>query len=265
MPRRIALVPLLACVSFSLWIGFAARALAAPVALPSGVTVDVDPAGPLAGTWAAEWNTDGARESWAGVNTSASVSGGVLSGVTSTTDGRVERTVNASGPELDFGFNDFLEFRLQVPAGYAGVVQIFYGTTLTTGFAATRQIDIPASLIPKDGAFHTYRLNLGLEVYWRGTLRDLRIDPVDGAGTSGMSFALDYVRVGDEPAAPVYQPRVSAECPAAGGATPGGVPTGPGQTVYSLESKRFRILWNDAVAANGSWTATMARSTLRNA
>lgn len=256
---------MLACAALGLFVGVAARALAAPVALPSGVTVDVDPATTFTGTWAAEWTTDGALESWAGVNAGVTVSGGILSGATTTTDGRVERTVIASGPDLDLGFNDFLELRLQVPANYAGVIQIFYGTTLTTGFAATRQIDIPASLIPKDGSFHTYRLNLGLEVYWRGTLRDLRIDPVDGAGTSGMSFALDYVRVGDEPGAPVYQPRVSTECPAAGGLTPGGAPTGPNQAVSSLESKRFRLLWNDAVAANGSWTATMARATLRNA
>ncbi len=263
MPRRTALVSLLVCASLSLWIG--ARALAAPVALASGVTVEVDPATPLTGLWTSEWATDGALESWAGVNASTTVSGGLLSGVTATTDGRVERTSIASGPDLDLGFNDFLELRLQVPAGYAGVVQIYYGTTLTAGFAATRQIDIPASLIPKDGAFHTYRLNLGLEVYWRGTLRDLRIDPVDGAGTSGMSFALDYVRVGDEPSAPVYQPRYTTECPAAGGVTPGGTAFGPGQTVYSLESKRFRILWNDAIIAHASWTSTMARNTLRNA
>ena len=261
MRARPTLLPLFAAFLLPLVPG----AAAAVTRLASGVTVEVDPANAFTGAWVAEWNTAGDLEAWTAVNATAAVSGGLLSGAATAADARVQRTNFASGPDLDLGFNDFLELRLQVPAAYDGVIQIFYGTTLTAGFSATREIDIPAPVIPRDGAFHTYRLNLGLEVFWRGTLRDLRIDPVEGPATAGLAFALDYIRVGDEPGAAVYQPRVSTECPAAGGLTPAGTAFGPGQSVYSAESKRFRLLWNDSVAATSSWTATMAHNTLRNA
>jgi hypothetical protein len=226
------------------------------------VVVSVDPAGTFTGSWAVEWNTNDNFEGWSPVNATAVVTNGVLEGTATTTDPRLQLAGFAGGPDLNLGFNDFLELRIQVPASYTN----FYGTTLTTGFnTSTRVITIPAALIPNDGAFHTYRLDLGLEVYWRATLRDLRIDAVDGADATGMTFAIDYLRIGDAPGAAVYQPRYTTECPAAGGSTPGQAFIGPGQTVSSMESKHFRFLWNAAVTSNGSWTATMAQGTLRNA
>ena len=51
----------------------------------------------------------------------------------------------------------------------------------------------------------------------------------------------------------------------AGGVTPAAAQFGGGQTVYSLESKHFRFLWNDTVAAQSAWRTTMAYNTLRNA
>ena len=243
-----------------------------------GQQITVDPATPMTGAWGVEWNTSGNAEGWVGTNATVAVANGSLSGTATTTDSRVSISNFASGPDLDLGFNDFIELRVQVPAAYTGNIQIFYGTTsyavgtagggatnaTTTGFSASRVITIPSSSIPKDGAFHTYRIDAGLEPAWRATLRDLRIDAVDGAGTSGMAFAIDYVRIGDEPNAVVYQPRYTMECPAAGGTTPAGASLGPNQATYSMESKHFRFLWNDAVAANASWTANMAHGTLRN-
>jgi hypothetical protein len=246
--NRLFLFPALACV-------------AQAVDLP----ISVDPAGTFTGTFAVEWNTTGNFESWSAVNATATVSGGSFNGTATTTDSRVQRTAIASGPDLDLGYNDFIELRVQVPASYTGAIQIFYGTTMTTGFASDRVITIPAATVPDDGAFHTYRIDAGLEPYWRSTLRELRVDAVDGTGSAGMNFAIDYVRIGDAPGATVYQPRHTTECPAAGGTTPAGALLGPGQTVQSMESKHFRFLWNSGVAANGPWTATMARNTLRNA
>ena len=78
------------------------------------------------------------------------------------------------------------------------------------------------------------------------SLRDLRIDPVGGPDTIGMSTAIDYIRIGDEPGAPVYQTIITQQMPAAGGTTPS-VTHGTGQMVYAMESKRFRLVWNDAV------------------
>lgn len=79
-----------------------------------------------------------------------------------------------------------------------------------------------------------------------------------------MAFAIDYLRVGDEPNAIVYQTLTTSEMPAAGGTTPSGVPRGPNETVFSMESKHFRFLWNNTATSNPSWTANMPRGTLRN-
>jgi Family of unknown function (DUF6055)/Concanavalin A-like lectin/glucanases superfamily len=240
--------------------------------------ITVDPATAMTANWSAEWNTAGNLESWTATGATATVSGGVLTGTTSSTDSRVQRSNFTGGPDLDLGYNDFIELKIRVPASYAGFIQIYYGTTsytvatstggtttaATTGFATTRVFTIPAAIIPKDGAFHTYRIAAGLEPAWRATLRDLRIDPVDGSGSSGLPYAIDYIRIGDEPGATVYQPRYTSECPAAGGSTPSAAQFGPGQAVLSMESKHFRFLWNSAVAAHASWTADMAHGTLRN-
>ena len=151
-------------------LAFCARALALPVV--------VDPSGAaFVGTWSVEWNADANFESWTRTQVAgAAVSGGVLSGTTSGTDPQVVRSNFAGGPDLDLGFNDYLETRLQVPANFAGDIQIYYGTTGATGFSAARIITIPNATIPHDGAFHTYRIDVGPEPWWRGTLRALRIE-----------------------------------------------------------------------------------------
>ena len=239
--------------------------LALSILLPlsaSALPIVVDPATPLSGTFAVEWNTNGNFESWTTSQvTSATVSGGILSGTTNGTDPLVSRSNFGSGPDLDLGFNDYLELRMQVPASYADNIEIYYGTTSTTGFSGARIITIPNATIPKDGALHTYRIDVGPEPWWRATLRDLRVDP---GNLSGVAFAIDYLRVGDEPAPTVYQPRFTTKCPAAAGATPGDAYFGPGQTVSSLESKHFRFLWNTGVTGQSGWTASTARGTLRN-
>ncbi|MES2924635.1 MAG: DUF6055 domain-containing protein [Verrucomicrobiota bacterium] len=224
--------------------------------------VTVDQARPMTGGFAKEWNIAGNPEGCTLSQATGTVSGGILRGTPTGTDPAVVLSDFPSGPDLDLGWNDFLELRIAVPRSYAGPIQISYGTTLTSGFAASRVFTIPASVIPRDGKFHTYRLDLGLEVFWRGMLRDLRIDPVDGA--SGTAFAIDYFRIGDEPEPVVYKMRETVQCPAPDGKTPPGAEFGAGQKVLSLESKRFRILWNAGVEKHGGWNANIPRGTLRN-
>ena len=158
----------------------------------------VDPADRLAGAAVlGEWATDGNVDGWVGTSvTGMSAAGGVLAGddTSSTADASVSRTSIAGGPDMDLGFNDYLQLRIKLPASYAGDVKIEYGTTVNTGFAATRQSVLPAASVVKDGAFHTYRLDMGLEVFWRDTLRDVRIRPL--VASTG-HFEIDYVEVGD--------------------------------------------------------------------
>ena len=219
-------------------------ALLLPLAANS-LPIEVNPTTPLTGTYAVEWNTNGSLESWttSGV-TSPAVSGGVLSGTTNNTDPQIIRSNFPSGPNLDLGFNDYLELRIQVPANYTDDIQIYYGTTATTGFNAARILTIPNTKILKNGAFNTYRIDVGPEPWWRATLRDLRIDP---GSQTGLTFAIDYLRVGDLPG-DVYLPN-TADQPV---------------TTYELSSKHFRFIWNATRAAQGV-NDTTARGALRNA
>jgi autotransporter-associated beta strand protein len=214
----------------------------APSLLAVNLPIVVDPSTPLTGTYAVEWNTDGNLDSWttSQVN-SATVSGGSFSGTTGGTSPRVIRS-NFPGPDLDLGFNDHLELRIQVQASHTGDIKISYGTTATTGFAAARVLTIPDAIIPADGAFHTYRIDVGPEPWWRANLRDLRIEP---SATSGQAFAIDYLRVGDLPG-DVY------------------LTNSEWGSDNEMSSKRFRFLWSAARAAQGV-NATTARGALRNA
>lgn len=213
----------------------------------SALPITVDPPGAVfTGTWNVEWSTAGDFESWTTSQvTGATVSGGVFSGSTSGTDPRVQRSNFSGGPDLDLGFNDFIELRMQVPASFAGDIQIYYGTTATTGFSAARVITIPNATIPKDGAFHVYRIDVGPEPWWRATLRDLRVDP---GSVSGVAFAIDSLRVGDLPG-DAYLPNT----------------TDQPVTAYELSSKHFRFIWNVNRATNSGINATIARGCLRNA
>jgi hypothetical protein len=235
----------------------------------------VDPSPPIAtgaGNFSAQWN------SWVAANATVSVSGGMLSGIATSNDPNIRLSSISNGPDLDLGWNDFIEVRLKVPVRFNGEVKIFYGTTPyrvaaadgsfvtadTGGFSPLRVITIPASKIVPDGAFHTYRMDLGLEPAWRETLTDLRIDITGGSVASGTPFAIDYLSIGDEPNEIVYQPRYTTECPAPGGKTPSGARIGAGAAVSSMESKHFRFLWNTADVAEPSWTLNMPHGTLRN-
>lgn len=227
---------------------------------PGGyITLQVDPEGPALTNYTSlgEWNTDGNFGGWATAQVSnAVVSGGVLTGTASGSDSQLTRFSMAGGPDLDLGFNDYLDIRLQVPADYSGDVLIHYGTTATPGIGGTRVLTIPAAQIPKDGAFHVYRFDLGLEVYWRSFLRDLRIDPLDSTG-AGKTFAIDYIRVGDL-TGDVYLPRYTTSNPQPGQLHELGRP------VIEMVSKHFRFLWDTNVATQNGWTANTPRGTLRN-
>lgn len=214
--------------------GFSAQAIDLPVV--------VDPITPLTGTYAVEWNATGNFENWTTSQvTSASVAGGNLTGVTSSSAPQIICS-NFAGPDLDLGFNDYLELRMQVPATHTGDIKISYGTTARTGFSTARVLVIPDALVPTDGAFHTYRIDVGPEPWWRANLRDLRIEP---SATSGQSFAIDYLRVGDLPG-DVYLANTEWN------------------SDNEMSSKHFRFIWNAARAAQGVNAAT-ARGALRNA
>lgn len=160
--------------------------------------IAVDPAERLTNAYVAgEWAVAGDFDGWTTTGaTNAVVTNGALAAWRAAGSLQLSRTAATGGPDLDFGFNDFMQVRIRLPAGYTNRVQFEFGTTVKTGFAADRQFDLPASNVVADGAWHAYRLDLGLEVWWRDTWRDLRITPLVA---TGQPVELDYVEIGDLP------------------------------------------------------------------
>ena len=210
----------------------------------------VDPVDRLAGsTVLGEWATAGNPDGWTGADvTGLTSAGGFLTGsdASATLNASISLGAIASAPDLDFGFSDYLQIRLKLPAAYTGDVRIEYGTSVNPGFAPARLFVLPAASIVKDGAFHTYRLELGLEVFWRDALRDLRITPLLAATGE---FQIDYVEIGD----------VAGTAPALNLVTnfkPGLTAT----NTLHLESKHICVWWDPA---NAAFTAIHARRVLR--
>jgi len=223
-------------------------------------TVVVDPNVALTNFWSGgEWKTDGNFDGWTTTQIGdATVAGGLLTGTASGSNPQVSLLEFDGGPDLELAFYDYLDVRLQVPAGFMGNIPIYFGTTNTPGISAARMVTINNTNIPADGAFHVYRVFFGPEVYWRGNLSDLRIDPLGGSATVGQTFTLDYVRLGDL-AGDIYYPSYdAANIPAAGANNVNGLP------VLEMSSKHFRFCWDASVAANSFWTANMPHGTLRN-
>lgn len=237
-----------------------------PATAGNGVTVTVDPSVALTNyTSLGEWNTDGVFDNWTTTQvTGATVAGGILSGTAGSTNPEVALSGIAGGPDLDLAFNDYVDVRLQVPAGFAGGIQVYFGaannyygtSNSTTGFSASRVFNITNA--PADGAFHVYRVFFGPHIYWRGNLSDVRVDPLGTTATVGQAFALDYVRVGDL-AGDIYLPSYdAANVPGPGTNDPIGYP------LMDMSSKHFRFCWDASVTSNSFWRTNMAHGTLRN-
>jgi len=161
--------------------------------------VQVDPADRLVNKTSWEWNSAGNLESWSGSSISGlTATGGAITGTGTAASPYIQR-LNFSGPDLDFGFYDYLQIRIKVPASFNDDIIFRFGTSTHDGVTSTsREFRIPSSEIVKDGDWHTYRLDLGLVVWWRDSLDDLRIYPLGNSG-NGQTFYIDYVEVGDLP------------------------------------------------------------------
>jgi carbonic anhydrase/acetyltransferase-like protein (isoleucine patch superfamily) len=201
------------------------------------------------GTSLGAWNTDGNLEGWIASSASGlGVTRGLLVGddISNRADASISLNALANGPDLDLGFNDYLQIRIKLPGGYTGDVRFEFGTSTDIGFATSRQFVLPSASIPKDGAFHTYRLDMGLEVFWRDNLRDLRVTPI--VAESG-HFEIDYIEVGD----------VAGTAPALNLDT--NFPESlSAATAARMESKHVCVWWNPA---DTSFTPTHARRALR--
>ncbi len=190
-----------------------------------------------------DWNGD-TLDGWTVNNAaSSSVAAGVLT-VTSqngtSNAAQIDLRNISSGPNLDFGYFDFLQIRLQVPANFNQDVSFSFGTSTHTGFASDRVFTIQAANLAADGAMHTYRLDLGLVIWWRDNLNDLRIQPLGTMGANETA-SIDYVEVGDIPNDVLG---LNTDLNFATGVTLA--------TAQHIESKHFAVWWDPAVNPGGT-------------
>ena len=148
-----------------------------------------------------DWNTSGNMDGWTDSGlTSVSTSGGTLSGTGTTDSPYIQLSGISPSLDLDLAYFDYLQFRLKLPAGFNDDIVLYYGTTPSPGVSTDSDLNlvIPSSEVPADGQWHTYRLDLGLIVWWRDFLSDIRLYPLGSSGNE-QTFELDYVEVGDLP------------------------------------------------------------------
>jgi len=162
--------------------------------------IEVDPPDRLMNSFVVgEWATEGNLDGWTGSSISGlTATGGAITGTGTGASPYIQR-LNLAGPDLDFGYYDYLQIRLKVPASFNDDIIFRFGTSTHDGVTSTsREFRITSSEIVTDGNYHSYRLDLGLVIWWRDSLDDLRIYPLGNSG-SGLTFYIDYVEVGDLP------------------------------------------------------------------
>jgi len=141
------------------------------------------------------------------------------------------------GPDLDLGYNNYLELVIAVRSAMHRDVKVIYVCTRAPGTTAPQIVTIPAAKVIGDGAPHTYRIDMSLEVWWRGRVQSIAVEP---------PAKLLYAKVGDgEP----QQFGLTFE-----------LPDWRGQK--SAQSKHFRIYWGKGLSE--LFTAEQAHGTLRN-
>jgi hypothetical protein len=145
-----------------------------------------------------DWNSGG-LSGWSGSGiTELAAAGDAIHGRGSAEAPYLEIT-GIKGPDLDLGYFDCLQIRMRRDAGHDGDVIFRFGISTASGNDSNeREFRIPGQRVPKDGAWHTYRIDLGLVPRYRDQLTDLRVYPL-GKGGNGASFAIDFIEIGDFP------------------------------------------------------------------
>jgi hypothetical protein len=93
------------------------------------------------------------------------------------------------GPTLmEIPAAQFTAIEVELSATGGTMVQLFWRTDGMANFTEAASCAAP---IITDGAFHTYRLPVGRNDAWRGTIRQLRLDPTDG---DRVRFAVRSIR-----------------------------------------------------------------------
>lgn len=132
--------------------------------------------------------------------------------------------------ELDLGFNDWVDAMISVPPQHRGDLLLRYQCE----DGKEQRVSIPDSVLKKDSMPHVYRIDMGAELYWRGTLKSLSVETAA------------KISVGDGEGIDYFAPEPEAEW----------------VSMKVMQSKHFRIFWGTGLSEG--FTEQAAHGTLRN-
>ena len=151
--------------------------------MPDSVEIRADRHAFDASDLSVEFNMLGDTEGWVGTNIAGQVvSGGVLTGTSSSADAIL---INS---DYDFDASRVATLRVHMRSFAPTVVQLFFATDTQPGFSGTRVATVGH---PGGGTYQTLTFNMQGVSGWNGTITDLRLDPVSGAG---IAFDIDWIR-----------------------------------------------------------------------
>ena len=137
-----------------------------------------------------EFNTTGNAEGWTAGNATITVSGGALNVTTTTTDPLLLSPDNLA---------------ITAPATYKYVqvnlknnssvttARIFFTTTADTNWTQAKSKSFIISA--NTAAFSSYIVDMSTVAGWAGTIKRIRIDPLDPAGGSGQTVNIDLIKI----------------------------------------------------------------------
>jgi hypothetical protein len=162
------------------------------IAIEASPVLVVDPAQAISNFVSlGEFNIDGDLEFWGSNNATITAAGGLL--VVNTTAPDPQFFMNGLDLDTLEGEHTVLEFRLRQPDTEA--IEFFWADG-NGGLSGTRRLAIEGAVVPGDGEFHIYQIDM--TGVFSGAVNVIRLDP--GAG-AGRTVEVDYVRLGDFTAA----------------------------------------------------------------
>ena len=162
------------------------------IAIEASPVLVVDPAQAISNfVPLGEFNTDGDLEFWGSNNATITAAGGLL--VVNTTAPDPQFFMNGLDLDTLEGEHTVLEFRLRQPD--TEVIEFFWADG-NGGLSGARRLAIEGAVIPGDGEFHIYQIDM--TGVFSGAVNVIRLDP---GADAGRTVEIDYVRLGDFTAA----------------------------------------------------------------
>lgn len=137
-----------------------------------------------------EFNTNGNFEGWTWANATVAVSGGSLNLATTTTDPLLLSPDNLgiTAPKT----YKFIQVNMKNNSSVTGA-RIFFTTTADTVWSQAKSKGF--AINANTSSYASYIVDMSTVAGWSGTIKRIRIDPLDPAGGSGQTVNIDLIRI----------------------------------------------------------------------